>query len=59
MHTHNRGARGHSANFKLRAKKDGLEDVLKKLHPVQNVFNLLPFLPPFIESEKCLLYSHN
>jgi len=59
MHIHNTGARGYSAHFKLQAKKDRLEHVLKKLHPVKNVFNLLPFLPQFIESEKCLLYSYN
>jgi len=39
MHTHNRGAQGYSAYFKLQAKKDRLEYVLKKLNPVQNVFN--------------------
>jgi len=59
MHTHNRGTRGYSAHFKLQAKKDRLEYVLKKLNPVQNVFNLLSFLPPFIESEKCLLHNNN
>jgi len=44
--------------FKFEAKKHGLEHVFKKLHPVQNVGNLLPFLPQFTESEKILLCSH-
>ena len=58
MRTHNRGARGYSAHFKVQAKKDRLEYELKKLNPVQNVFNL-SFLPPLIESDKCLLNSNN
>jgi hypothetical protein len=54
-----RVGRVYSAHFKYEASKGGLEHILKKLHRVQNVGNLLPFLPQSTESEKFLLYSHN
>jgi len=40
--------------FKFEAKKDGLEHASEKLYPVQNVGNLLPFLPQFTEDENIL-----
>jgi hypothetical protein len=36
--------RGYFAYFKFEVMKDGVEHVLKKLHPEQNVGHLLPFL---------------
>ena len=51
--------RGYIAHFKFEAMKDGMERVLKKVHPVQNVGRLLPFLPQLTESKQILLYSQN
>jgi hypothetical protein len=44
-------------SFKFEVKRDGLEHVSKKLYLVQNVGNVLPFLPQFTESEKLWLCS--
>jgi hypothetical protein len=45
MDTHNRGARGYSAHFKLQAKKDRLEYILNKLHPVKMYLIYCRFYP--------------
>jgi hypothetical protein len=50
---------GYSAHFKFEATKDRLERVLKKLHPMQNVGNLLLFLTQCAESENVLQYGEN
>jgi hypothetical protein len=54
-----RAGQGYLAHFKFEAMKDGMEHVLKKVHPVHNVGNLLPFLPQLTESKQILLYSQN
>jgi hypothetical protein len=54
-----RVGQGYSAHFKFEAMKDGMEHVLKKLHPVQNAGNFLPFLPQLTQSKQILLYSQN
>jgi len=48
----------YSAHFTSEAKKDKLEQVLKKLNPVQYVHNLFPFLFPIEESKNVLLFKH-
>jgi hypothetical protein len=44
------------AHFKFEGIKDGMQHVLKKVHPVQNVGYLLPFLPQLTKSKQILLY---
>ena len=51
--------RGYFAHFKLQTMKGGVKHVLKRLHPLQNVGNLLQFPPQLTESRHILLYSQN
>lgn len=48
-----------SAHFKFEATIDGLEHIFKKLYPLQNVRNLLPFLTQVTESKKFSLFLNN
>ena len=52
-----RVGRGYAVHFKFEAMKDCMEHVFKKLHPVQNVGHLLPFLPRLTKSKQILLCS--
>ena len=53
------GGWGLFLSFQIRGNEKGMEHVLKKLHPLQNVGNLFPFLPQLTENEQILQYSRN